>query len=113
MEFKNGNQEESRSMTGSTTPTRKPCIEPFALLLDGKAVFSASEWADATVGIINRSIGTPIVTVAFSGTNRYGVNFAEVKRALHEHYVIVRLVSADDREVIELSVDYGNIIPED
>jgi hypothetical protein len=69
-------KKEGSQSTGTATVTRKPYIEPIAFLPDGEAVFSASESADATVGIINRSIGTPIVTVAFSGTNRYGVNFA-------------------------------------
>jgi|SRR5271154_838058 len=57
------------------------------------------DWAEARVGIDNFSTGTPVVDVVFPKNNRYKVDFAEIKRALREHYIILHFCAPDGETI--------------
>jgi hypothetical protein len=54
--------------------------------------------APAWVGIESISAGNPVVTMIFPKRNEYGIDFAQIKRALRDDSVILDFSSADERE---------------
>jgi hypothetical protein len=63
----------------------------------------------ASVRIDNMSTGEPAITVFFP-KSQHGPDFAYIKDALREHYVIVRFSSPDGREFVEVAVNHEDAL---
>jgi hypothetical protein len=72
-------------------------------------LLGAEGMAPAWVGREDWSSGTPVITV-FLPKNQDGVDFAEFKRGLREHFVIFKCSSPDGRESFEFYLNKTDVM---
>ncbi len=72
-------------------------------------LLGAAGMAPTQVGREDYNSGTPVITV-FLPKNRDGVDFAEFKRGLREHYVIFRCSTPDGRESFEFYLNETDVM---
>jgi hypothetical protein len=72
-------------------------------------LLEAAGMAPAWVGREDWSSGTPVITLILP-KNQDGVDFAEFKRGLREHHVIIRCSSPDGRETIDFYLNQTDVM---